>query len=234
MATRRIIKDKDFGQIVIGTRRTARNITMRVRPDGLHVTVPPYSKTEKVMATLETFRERLLEQYRKVEIRPIDFSYAIRTACFRLWLEPSPLKCFTLKQTGEGICICCPADVDFSCEQVQKLVRAAILRALKKSAGSYLPPLLEALAERYGFSYRKVKITGARSRWGSCSAAGTISLSCYLMLLPPHLMDYVLLHELSHTKEMNHGPCFWELLDSLTEGKALSLRAELRNYRPAF
>lgn len=73
MATRRIIKDKDFGQIVIGTRRTARNITMRVRPDGLHVTVPPYSKTEKVMATLETFRERLLEQYRKVEIRPIDF-----------------------------------------------------------------------------------------------------------------------------------------------------------------
>ena len=176
------------------------------------------------MATLETFRERLLEQYRKVEIRPIDFSYAIRTACFRLWLEPSPLKCFTLKQTGEGICICCPVDVDFSCEQVQKLVRAAILRALKKSAGSYLPPLLEALAERYGFSYRKVKITGARSRWGSCSAAGTISLSCYLMLLPPHLMDYVLLHELSHTKEMNHGPRFWELLDSLTEGKALSLR----------
>ena len=73
MATRRIIKDKDFGQIVIGTRRTARNITMRVRPDGLHVTVPPYSKTEKVMATLETFRERLLEQYRKVEIRPIEF-----------------------------------------------------------------------------------------------------------------------------------------------------------------
>ena len=164
MATRRIIKDKDFGQIVLGTRRTARNITMRVRPDGLHVTVPPYSQSEKVMATLETFRERLLEQYRKVEIRPIDFSYSIRTACFRLWLEPSPLKCFTLKQTGEGICICCPADVDFSCEQVQKLVRAAILRALKKSAGSYLPPLLEALAERYGFSYRKVKITGASSR----------------------------------------------------------------------
>ena len=54
------------------------------------------------------------------------------------------------------------------------------------------------------------------------------------MLLPPHLMDYVLLHELSHTKEMNHGPRFWELLDSLTEGKALSLRAELRNYRTAF
>lgn len=232
MATRRIIKDKDFGQIVIGTRRTARNITMRVKPDGLYVIVPPYSKTEKVLETLETFRERLLEQYRKVQVRPVDFSYAIHTECFRLWLEPSPLKCFTVRQTEEGTCICCPAGADFSRADVQKLVRAAILRAMKKAAGNYLPPLLEELSVRYGLSYRKVRITGARSRWGSCTAARTISLSCYLMLLPPHLMDYVLLHELAHTREMNHGPRFWALLDQLTGGKALSLRAELRNYRP--
>ena len=103
---------------------------------------------------------------------------------------------------------------------------------MKKSAGSYLPPLLEALAERYGFSYRKVKITGARSRWGSCSAAGTISLSCYLMLLPPHLMDYVLLHELSHTKEMNHGPAFWQVVERLLPDFYTS-RQQLKQFDPA-
>lgn len=54
------------------------------------------------------------------------------------------------------------------------------------------------------------------------------------MLLPPHLMDYVLLHELSHTKEMNHGPCFWELLDSMTGGRARALRAELRRFNTDF
>ena len=51
------------------------------------------------------------------------------------------------------------------------------------------------------------------------------------MLLPAHLMDYVVLHELAHTREMNHGPRFWELLDRMTEGRALALRKELRAYR---
>ena len=125
-------------------------------------------------------------------------------------------------------------DVDFTKEEVQRLVRNAIIRAMKKVAGEYLPPLLDALAEHYGLSYKRVKITGSKGRWGSCSAAGSINLSCYLMLLPSHLMDYVLLHELSHTKEMNHGPRFWELLDSMTEGRAHLLRAELRQFNTDF
>ena len=124
--------------------------------------------------------------------------------------------------------------MDFSQVPVQELLRNAIIRALKKSAQTYLPPLLDELANRYGFSYKRVKITGSKSRWGSCSAMGSINLSCYLMLLPPHLMDYVLLHELTHTREMNHGPQFWEILNDLTEGKARALRAELKNFRTDF
>ena len=54
------------------------------------------------------------------------------------------------------------------------------------------------------------------------------------MLLPPRLMDYVLLHELAHTREMNHGPKFWELMNELTEGQAKSLRAELKKFRTIF
>ena len=54
------------------------------------------------------------------------------------------------------------------------------------------------------------------------------------MLVPSHLMDYVILHELAHTREINHGPRFWELLDSMTSGQALRLRAELRQFHPSF
>lgn len=235
MSTKRVIEDKDFRRIVIATRRGARNITMRVKPDGLYLTVPPYSKTDRVLSTLEQFRADLLERFRQVAQQPLDFNFRITADCFRLSLEPSPLKCFTVRLRPSGeVTVCCPERTDFSDEAVQKLVRAAIVRAMKKVAADFLPPLLEVWAERFGLTYRKVRITAARSRWGSCTSARTISLSCYLMLVPSHLIDYVILHELAHTKEMNHGPRFWELLNEMTGGQALRLRAELRRFHSSF
>lgn len=234
MATKRILPDKDFGQIIVRSRRTSRNISMRAKPDGLHVTVPPFCLTSRILAAIEQFRPRLLENWKKVEPQPLDLNFRINAPCFHLRIEEGSLSCFMVRMTDEGIVIRCPHDVDFTQESIQTLLRNAIIRALKKSAQAYLPPLLAELAERYGFSYKRVKITGSKSRWGSCSAAGSINLSCYLMLLPPHLMDYVLLHELTHTREMNHGSRFWEILDSLTEGKSHTLRNELKNFKTSF
>ena len=234
MASKRLVADNDFGQIIIHTRRGARNITMRVKPDGLHLTVPPRSLLKKVLEVLQPYRKQLLEQLEQIAPKPVDLSFRIHADCFHLSLASSKLKHFTIRREEEEMIIYCPENVDFKREDVQKLVRSAILRAMKKAAETYLPPLLSMWAERFGLTYRKVRITGARSRWESCSAARTISLSCYLMLLPVKLMDYVILHELAHTKEMNHGPRFWELLDGMTEGKALLLRKELRAYRTSF
>ena len=234
MATKRIISDEDFGKIIIRTRRLARNISMRVKPDGLYLTVPPYSKTERVMEVVGLYRSRLLEAYRKVERPRIDFGFSIQAECFRLTLEPGRFRCFTVKQTENGMKVYCPYDTDFDKEEVQKQVRNAIIRAMKRCAESYLPEVLKMWSERFGLPYRKVRINAARSRWGSCTATRTINLSCYLMLVPVHLMDYVILHELAHTREMNQGPQFWELLDKMTDGAALQLRKELRAYRANF
>ena len=230
MPTQRILSDPDFGKIIIRTHRSAQNVTMRVKSDGLHLTVPPYSKTDKILEVLIPYRERLLESYKKVAVRPIDCTYSIQSPCFHLYIRIGKLSCFSVKEDNEEMYIYCPPQTDFSTESVQKLLRAAIIRAMKKRAQFCLPPLLAMWAQRFGLSYKKVRINGACSRWGSCSSAGTISLSCYLMLLPPHLMDYVILHELAHTKEMNHGPAFWALLNQYTDGCALQLRKELRAY----
>ena len=234
MATKRVVPDQDFGQIIIRTRITARNISMRTKPDGLHVTVPPRCLTSRIMSVIEEYRPKLLEKWQKSIEQPLDLNFRIDAPCFRLHLEEGRFSRFTLRMNEEDITICCPPQTDFSQKAVQDLLRNAIIRALKKSAQAYLPPLLSELAGHYGFKYKKVKITGSKSRWGSCSATGSINLSCYLMLLPPHLMDYVLLHELTHTKEMNHGPQFWEILNDLTEGRAKTLRAELKNFRTSF
>ena len=230
MPTQRILNDPDFERIIIRTHRLARNVTMRVKADGLHLTVPPYSKTNEILKVLLPYREKLLESYNKVRKKTIDYSYSIESPCFRLYLRPGHLKHFTVREEDETMYIYCPEIIDFSLENVQKLLRAAIIRAMKKRAVACLPPLLEIWAARFGLTYKQVRINAACSRWGSCSSAGTISLSCYLMLLPSHLIDYVLLHELAHTKEMNHGPEFWELLNKFTGDCALQLRSELRKY----
>ncbi|MBO7102326.1 MAG: M48 family metallopeptidase, partial [Bacteroidaceae bacterium] len=88
------------------------------------------------------------------------------------------------------------------------------------------------LAKRYGFKYKDLKIQTSKTRWGSCSVSNSINLSVYLMTIPSHLIDYVILHELCHTVHHDHSDAFWALMDKVTEGKATSLRQELKeNYR---
>lgn len=234
MPTKRILPDKDFEQIIIRTNRRIRNVTMRVKPDGLYVTVPPRSRSSEVIEWVNAYRESLLEKFEQVRKRPIDAEYRIDAPCFKLSLAPGRLSFFSIKVVDEAFTIYYPPQTDFSSEDTQRLLRNAILRALKKRAAQYLPPLLDELADMYHFTYKRVKITGSKSRWGSCSATGSINLSCYLLLLPSHLIDYVLLHELCHTKEMNHGPEFREILNQVTDGLAKQLRKEMKNHRADF
>jgi Predicted metal-dependent hydrolase len=101
---------------------------------------------------------------------------------------------------------------------------------LRYKAKQFLPGELERLAKEHGFVYKEIKIRKSKTRWGSCSSKLTISLSIYLMLLPQHLIEYILLHELCHTVHMNHGTAFWELLDKHTSGKSKELKKEIRNF----
>lgn len=234
MATKRIIADPDFGRIEIRTNARARNITMRAKEDGLRVTVPPYAKTAEVMRAIEPFRGRLAESFRKIRPKRLDTGFCIDAPCFKLTVETGGLRHFSVRQNDGRTTIYCPPGVDFALPEVQKLLRGAVLRAMKRQAALFLPPLLEEWSRRYTLPYRKVRITGARSKWGSCSGAKTISLSCYLLLLPPELIDFVMLHELAHTREMNHGPAFYDLLNAMTEGQEPRLRKALKSFRPSF
>lgn len=234
ISKKQIISDKDFGKIHFVVRRSARNITMRVKEDGLHVTNPPYRSITALLEAIAPFRERLRNVCSEVKPKPFDLNFSIEAECFRLKLETSPLKNFTVSMRDETVVIACPAHADFTTDRVQTLVKNAVMRAMRKKAEEYLPPLVQYWSSLFDLPYNKVTISKARSRWGSCSSKRDISLSFYLMLLPAHLMDYVILHELAHTREMNHGPKFWELLNQLTDGKALALRKELRMHRPVF
>lgn len=69
---------------------------------------------------------------------------------------------------------------------------------------------LKAVSSKFGLSYRSVKITGAKTRWGSCGRKGNLNFSWRLVAAPPEVIDYVIIHELAHTLEPNHSRKFWQ------------------------
>ncbi len=101
---------------------------------------------------------------------------------------------------------------------------------LRAQAKVILPPRLKELADEHGFTYNRVTIKNNISNWGSCSVRGNINLNLRLVTLPQPLQDYVMLHELCHLKEMNHGPKFHALLESLCPDHR-TLEKELRQYK---
>lgn len=125
-----------------------------------------------------------------------------------------------------------PVTTDASHPQAQKAARTACIRALKKEAELLLPQRLSALAEQTGFTYKSVCVKQMKSRWGSCSHQKDIVLNLFLMQLPWRLIDYVLLHELTHTKVMRHGPPFWTEMERHAP-RARHLKKEIGAHNPA-
>lgn len=107
-------------------------------------------------------------------------------------------------------------------------VRAALRRWLARRARAHLVGRLDELSTAFGLPYARASIRFQRSRWGSCSSNGTISLNARLMFLPDRLVRCVLTHELCHTVHMNHGPGFRRLLGGLEPGHE-TIRHELRD-----
>ncbi len=88
------------------------------------------------------------------------------------------------------------------------------LKDLRKAAKKDLPARAERFAEQMSVGYGQLAIRCQKTRWGSCSAKGNINLNLLLMLCPEDVRDYVVVHELSHLKEMNHSKRFWSVVES--------------------
>lgn len=124
-----------------------------------------------------------------------------------------------------------PANLSFDNPEVQKVAVLACIRALRSQSQTLLPYRLSSLAEKHEFEFNRVSIKQMKARWGSCDQNKNILLNLFLIQLPWDLIDYVLLHELVHTKVLKHGPDFWaEFSQVLPDAKAK--RNSMRGYRP--
>ena len=227
----KVITDKELGQLIIKVNPRAKRFVFRTKEDGIHVSVPPGATSREIKSSIEELREKLLKAQSKLRRPNIDLNYQIDAEFFKLSLVRGKRDKFLAHSELGEMTIVCPPNADFEDEKLQFWLRKVIEEALRRNAKIVLPQRLYMQSTQHNLPYRSVKINSSKGRWGSCSAKGNINLSYFLILLPKDLMDYVLLHELAHTREMNHSEKFWKLLNSLTDGTAVELRKRLKNYK---
>jgi predicted metal-dependent hydrolase len=104
-----------------------------------------------------------------------------------------------------------------------------LFKQYKDEALHLIEKRLEVYAGIYPYTYTKVRVKNQKTRWGSCSKAGNLAFNYKIMFLPTHLMDYVIVHELCHLEEFNHGPLFWKLV-AQTIPNHLEYRRELQEH----
>lgn len=209
----------------------AKFVRLRMTESGeLSVTLPRFASVKHAYDLVESSREQIRTWQKKYLQKPLVFNDGdLVGRSHQLRFTPTQNQTISVRTTGLTIGVHYPETLFHTDPKVQKAAIPHIQKALQKEARAYLPRRLKHLAEQYGFHYARVRYGTQKGRWGSCSSTGTISLNVGLMLLEPELIDYVLIHELCHTKQMNHSSRFWALVEQcLPDYKARRKQVKLQ------
>lgn len=206
------IHDEEFGTITVRRSAKATQVRLRVAPNGtLRASMPVYAPLFLLKRLIKTSRTQLRSMLTQAHPQT-QYHDGQQIGKSHTILVTSSSK-LSVKRVKQHVVVELPNSKQLDDTDVVKAIREVCIAALRIEAKSYLPKRLKYLAQQLGFSYEKVRFSHASSRWGSCSSTGTISLNIALMKLPFELIDYVIVHELAHTQELNHGSDFWELVE---------------------
>lgn len=195
----------------------AKRLKLRVLPDAsLEVTAPP-GVSERIVETfvaahgdwIDRARSRVESERGPVDERgPFPTRLVLRADSTRWRVDYRDADRDRWRWTGTGLA------VDLSRRDPER-ARVVLVDALKQRARRTLEPRLAALAERHGLKPNRVGWRNQKSRWGSCSSRGHLSLNVRLLFLPPPLVEYVLVHELAHLRHPDHSPAFWDCVATM-------------------
>jgi predicted metal-dependent hydrolase len=190
----------------------ARRYLLRLCPNGTaRVTLPRGGTLDEARRFAERNHDWLAQQFEKLEARPqrptdwrIGSEILLRGEPVHIESEQPGL----IRFGGETLPV-----ADTSAD-----LRPVIEKYLRKMAVKELPGRVAVLTSLHGLQVNRVSVRNQRSRWGSCSRAGNISLNWRLISLPGFVRDYIILHELAHLRQMNHSHRFWQEVECLCPG----------------
>lgn len=231
MATK-LVNVEGIGPLTLYKHKKSRSIRISLLHDGrVRVSLPTWLPYQAGINFAISKSDWILKRKRPLQSTLID-GQAVGKAHHLALIPDITTKIISSRLTGVQAVVTYPISLQTDNKQIQAAAQAVSIRALRKQAEQLLPQRLARLANQYGFHYKSVVIRQLKSRWGSCSQHQEITLSLFLMQLPWHLIDYVLLHELIHTTHLHHGPDFWNEFQRVLPG-AKQLRHEIRSFRPA-
>jgi predicted metal-dependent hydrolase len=210
----------DGRSIPLHVKRSARAIHVRLRltfPEGLVLTLPKRLRSNVASEVLGVRREWVAAQVERLLDQGFDFQAgAVLPETIELRAFPRQWNVAylagpgstTVVQGAGRLLVRGRIEDHASC-------RAALKRWIGRQARILLPGRLAELARENGLGFTRVTIRDQRTRWGSCTAKGGISLNQKLLFLPPDLVRYVMVHELCHGLELNHSTRFWALVRSI-------------------
>ena len=230
MATKQI-EIPEIGTITLFKRKSTRSIRMRVDAKGqVSITIPYWLPYEAGVRFAKS-KQDWISQHQQGSGTNLSHGQTIGKS-HTLYFEASPVaKKVSSRVDGAIIRVTHPAACAISDSTVQVAAEKASIRALRAQAEQLLPDRLRDLANLHGFNYRSVQVKQMTGRWGSCDSDRNIVLNLYLMQVPWTLIDYVLLHELTHTNILRHGSDFWAAMKQVLPDAQVRRKA-IKAHRP--
>jgi len=225
--TAKVVQFTQIGPVTFVKNRRSKNIKISVKPDrSVRVSFPFYISSSEVSQFVLKNIDWITNQQQKFETK----RNKIELGQFETKLHTVTILEGTTNKTkinNNNIEI---SVVDLDSESSRSYLENVIVGIYRFEAKKILPPKLAEFAGKHGFQFNKITIRNNKRNWGSCSSKNNISLNLQMMKLPDELIEYILLHELVHTKIKNHGPVFWQKLDELTNFKARELSKQVRKF----
>ena len=225
----------DFGEVKFRKNPRSRTIRIKEHPEnGVVVSMPAKCREEHAINFVvekELWIRKSLAKMAKTrgKFTVFDHTNLYKTYAHRLVLMPHSPRTLRMEIKGAELRILYPEQVEVYHPKVQEFIRNAILKTLRIEAKAYLPKRTHELAGEFDFQVNDVKVRNNKTRWGSCSGKNNINLNIHLMRLPQELIDYVIFHELMHTRVKNHSSKFWNELENVLPG-ARKLDKQLNQY----
>lgn len=254
----KVIEDTEFGEIKLSKYKKSKYLRIKISQKAeVSLSMPHFVTYDTALEFLEEKRAWLKAEINKLDLekaqlkfikpdavieipdiqghgdddqitKAIDLDY--KTKFHKLELIPCDLDRVSHRISTNKIKVYYPKVLSSKHEFVKDGIDEALREALRREAKMFLPRRLKEFSLKHNLRYKSLSLRDTKTRWGSCTHDNKINLCIHIMKLPDELIDYVLLHELAHTRVKNHSKAFWDLLSELLGQDSKKLDAKLKNF----